>query len=283
MTALPEQFTEPTLDEAPPEIWEVVSAAAALAGPANVIMQLSALPIGHGVALSTVDSGRLDYHPIKRARTTLGYIAVALFGTDEERRWMRSEVDGQHRQVRNKPGAEVKYNAFSRDLQLWVAACIYQGFSDVLAYRREPLTEDRKDAIYRYSSRIATTLQVPPEMWPADRAAFQVYWDRTLPTMAVDELTRDYLRNHMVDLRFLPVAGWLMRPFGRFVTTGFLPPSFRDLLGLDWDDRRQRRFERLFRIIYRTTMILPEPLRRFPGNAYLRDFKRRRSTGRPFV
>ena len=39
------------------------------AGPANVIMQLSWPPVGHGVVESKVDSGNLLKHPWKRART----------------------------------------------------------------------------------------------------------------------------------------------------------------------------------------------------------------------
>jgi len=48
------------------------------AGAANVIMQLSRLPIGRGVAESRVDSGRLDKHPIKRFRTTLMLIGLPI-------------------------------------------------------------------------------------------------------------------------------------------------------------------------------------------------------------
>lgn len=44
---------------------------ALLAGPANVIMELAMPGVGYGVLESRVESGRLDRHPIKRARTTL--------------------------------------------------------------------------------------------------------------------------------------------------------------------------------------------------------------------
>ncbi len=43
---------------------------ALLAGPANVIMQLARPGVGYGVLESRVESGRVDRHPIKRARTT---------------------------------------------------------------------------------------------------------------------------------------------------------------------------------------------------------------------
>ena len=60
-------------------------AASGLYGSANVIMQLALLPVGRGVAESTVDSGRVDKHPFKRQRTTGQYLVVAMLGSDAER------------------------------------------------------------------------------------------------------------------------------------------------------------------------------------------------------
>lgn len=59
---------------------------AQLAGPANVIMQLSWPGVGYGVQESRVDSGNALKHPVKRARTTFTYLAVALLGTAEDQR-----------------------------------------------------------------------------------------------------------------------------------------------------------------------------------------------------
>ena len=53
---------------------------ALLAGPANVIMQLARPGVGYGVLESPVQSGRVDKHPYKRARTTFSYLAVAVWG-----------------------------------------------------------------------------------------------------------------------------------------------------------------------------------------------------------
>ena len=53
---------------------------ALLAGPANVIVQLARPGVGYGVMESRVESGRVGLHPIKRARTTFTYLAVATGG-----------------------------------------------------------------------------------------------------------------------------------------------------------------------------------------------------------
>src|SRR5512144_1477450 len=52
-----------------------------LLGPANVIMQLARPGVGYGVLESRVESGRVDLHPIKRARTTFTYPSVATKGS----------------------------------------------------------------------------------------------------------------------------------------------------------------------------------------------------------
>ena len=46
-------------------------------------MELARPGVGYGVMESRVESGRVDRHPIKRARTTFTYLAVALRGTDD--------------------------------------------------------------------------------------------------------------------------------------------------------------------------------------------------------
>src|SRR5690242_7035948 len=102
-----------------------------LAGAANVIMELARPGVGYGVKDSRVESGRADRHPIKRARTTFTYLAVALSGTDEQKATYRRAVNRSHAQVYSTPDSPVEYNAFDKDLQLWVAACIYKGFVDV--------------------------------------------------------------------------------------------------------------------------------------------------------
>src|SRR5258705_1853171 len=58
---------------------------ALLAGPANSMMELARPGVGYGVLESRVESGRVDRHPIKRARTTFTSIAVATKGSDAQK------------------------------------------------------------------------------------------------------------------------------------------------------------------------------------------------------
>lgn len=253
------------------------------AAGANVIMQLSMLPVGHGVARSRVPSGRVDEHPIKRARTTLAYLAVALLGTDDEREAMRREIDRQHRQVRSLPGDPVKYNAFDTDLQLWVAACLYKGTQDIERVAGIRRSEEEAERIYRYCARLGTTLQVRPEQWPADRAAFQAWWDERVEQIEMDDLTRDYLQG-IARASFLG-RPWstLFGPLSQLQAVGFLPERFRDELGMPWTARHQRAFDAMMAAWAAVDRRLPGPLRRLPFNAYLWDTRRRIRRGTPIV
>jgi uncharacterized protein (DUF2236 family) len=275
----------------PPELWEVFGHFGLAAGNANVIMQLSRLPVGHGVARSQVDSGRVDKHPIKRLRTTVSYLGIALLGSEHERRAMRAEVGRAHASVRSTPSDPVQYDAFDPELQLWVAACLYWGTADLfrLLHGTDP-PPDRAEALYQYAKRLGTTLQVPEEMWPADLEAFADYWESGLREIRMDDLTRRYLQG-IAQLEFLvaplgPLGAPLrplLRPLGRFLTLGYLPEPFRRELGLPWGARHQRLFDRYIRLYAAITRRSPRLLRQFPFNMYLRDGRRRIRRGRPIV
>jgi uncharacterized protein (DUF2236 family) len=261
------------------------------AGGANVIMQLSRLPIGRAVATSRVETGRVDRHPIKRLRSTSAFLLIAMLGSEAERAELRRQIDRVHAAVRSEPGEAVAYDAFDPELQLWVAACLYKGLEDVHRLLG-PAVDDRyfDDVLYPHAQRLGTTLQVPEEVWPPDRVAFEAYWKDGVGRIEMDEVSRAYLRG-IADLSFvvapLGVVGrpirWLLRPVGEVMTGGFLPPEFRDELGLPWDDRRQRRFDRIVGVSASVVRRLPRPLREFPLNLYLRDTQHRLRTGRPVI
>lgn len=250
---------------------------------ANVIMQLAIRPVGRGVLESTVESGQVMRHPVKRGRTTLTYLAVAMLGTEDERALYRESVNLSHRPVHSGPDSPVRYNAFDPDLQLWVAACLYRGFLDTLTLLGREFDEPTAAAFHRFSARLGTTLQVPAERWPADLVTFWQYWDEKVAELEIDEPTRAYLRR-IADLSFLPRIVSL--PLGRlseFVTRGLLPTPFRAAMQYPWSERDQRRFDRLMSLVATANRFVPPIAQRMPYNVLLWDMRRRVKHGRPLV
>ncbi len=262
---------------------------ALLAGPANVIMQLARPGVGYGVMESRVESGRIDLHPIKRARTTFTYLAVATQGSEQQKRAFRRAVDTAHAQVYSAPDSKspVAYNAFDRNLQMWVAACLYKGAVDVYRMFVGEMDEQTAERHYAEGSTLGTTLQVPPSMWPPDRAAFDRYWQESLEQVHIDDNVREFLypiAAGRVPGVTLPAA--LQRRLDNInllITGGFLPQRFRDEMRLPWDADRQRRFDRLIGLLRTVNHLMPGFVRQFPFNVLLKDLDRRMRTGRPLI
>ncbi|MBF6346546.1 DUF2236 domain-containing protein [Nocardia cyriacigeorgica] len=262
-----------------------IDGSAALFGAAaNVIMQLSHPAVGYGVLESPVDSGKILLHPVKRTRTTLTYLAVAMLGSEDERAAYRAAVNGSHRPVRSTESSPVQYNAFDPRLQLWVAACLYWGGRDLHDRLHGPMDDADADAFYRHAARFGTTLQMPEHLWPADRAAFERYWTENLADTFIDPPVRDML-NAIVDLKMFPrpMRVPAVLRFHRFVTAGLLPPHLREQMGMHWSERDERRLSRFLRGVGAIEARLPVAVRTFPVNAFLADMRLRRRMGRPLV
>ena len=260
---------------------------ALLAGPANVIMQLGLPGVGYGVMESRVDTGRIDRHPVKRARTTFTYLAVATRGTPEQQRAYRKAVTRAHAQVFSTEDSPVSYNALDPELQLWVAACLYKGGVDVRRMFIGEMDEEAADRHYRESMALGTMLQVRPEMWPADRAAFDSYWAGQLERIRIDDAVREFLYPIAVArMGSFRMPGGIQRfneNLALLITTGFLPQRFRDEMKLDWNRSKQREFDALLTAIRLGNSIAPSFVRNFPFNLLLHDLNWRMRTGRPLV
>lgn len=262
---------------------DLVAGASLVAATANVIMQLARPEVGYGVVESTVETAQLMRHPMRRWLTTVTYLSVALMGTPAERADVRHLINRSHAQVRSTPDSPVPYSAFDPRLQLWVAACLYQGMVDVHTALHGSPDEQTADRMYQVARWFGRTLQMPDELWPADREAFRDYWETALAAVRIDPPVREYLCE-LVRLDYLPAPlAAVLGPMNEFLTTGFLPPPFRDQMELTWTGRDQRCFDAVLRAVAMINRVMPGPARRFPFNACLLTWRyRRRLSAIPF-
>lgn len=263
---------DPDLREAL-DFWSFAGAAA------NVAMQIGWPEVAYGVMESKVESGALMSHPWKRARTTTQYLAVAILGTDAERAAYREAVNGAHRHVRSDENSPVKYNAFNRDLQMWVAACLYIGFEDTHQLLHGQMSPPQLEEFYARAAPLGTTLQVTEDMWPATRADFDVYWNTACERVVYDERTKQFIED-LIDLRMI---AWPIRaPFRnllRFLTIGSLAPYFREAIGYEWTEVDERRFEHLFIFVSFVNRFLPRFVRNGGSYLLMRDLRHRIGKG----
>lgn len=225
-----------------------------------ILLQIADPRVGHGVA----EHSNFADRPQERLRATLTYVYAIVYGSESQIAAVRRAVNRAHAPVRRDPGGGAKgYSAFDASSQLWVVATLYNTAVTVYEHVLGPLDDDTADHMYRDYARIGTALQLPAEMWPADRAAFAEYWNRQIAALVPDDKARTIAQ----DLLY-PVAGpVLMRflmPVARFLTAGLLPDHLREGFGLGWTPVDERRFDRLMRFLSVVYPKLPRKVRHWP-------------------
>lgn len=191
------------------------------------------------------------------------------FGTPAER---KAVIDTVHRA--HVPVHGATYDANDPELQLWVAATLYASGVDIYEKIFGKLDDATAEQTFREYAVLATSLRVPPEMWPADRKSFWEYWDRQIANIVVSphaqKVANDLLRDNKGPL-------WLKMqlPFLRLMTAEWLPPRIRDAYGLKTSAPK--------RGIYRATIffgrhiypLIPLSIRQAPKTHYMKDMRKR--------
>jgi uncharacterized protein (DUF2236 family) len=181
----------------------------------------------------------------------------------------------------------VSYNAFDPELQMWVGACMYKGVVDIYKIFVGEIDDQVADQLFDEGIALGTMLQVPREMWPANQAAFDRYWDESMAQVDIDDEVRDFLwpiaAGRVRGVKLPALVQRRLDDVNLLITGGFLPQRFRDEMALDWDVEKQRRFDRLMGRIRFVNDLLPTVVRQFPFNWMLKDLDWRIRTGRSLV
>ena len=255
-----------------------------LAG-ANVIMQLANPAVGYGVLESRVERGRADTHPVKRARTTALYLAVATIGNDDDKEFMHREVKRIHDEVFSTSSSPVRYSGNSRELQLWVALCLIRFFVDQYELLYRELDAAERENVLTLASPLATVLNVPEEDWPATWAEYEDRFAAGMADAEIDDPVRQMLDDlcafRILDGKFRG-AGDLARralgPTNHSYTRFGVPASTREQMNWEItpaDLRRKRRMNAVARV---ADKVLPMPLKKMYTLA-LWDMRIRRRLG----
>lgn len=245
-----------------------------LLGAGSAVMyQLAVYGVGKGVAEHSTTLQR----PLDRLRTTMSYVYVMGLGTDEERKAIARMVNRAHGPVKGEG-----YTAFDPALQLWVASTLAEVAREMWEKLHGPLDELTLEHLYREGQIYGNALQVKPEMWPATRADFDAYWTRMQDEFRSDEQIRKYASV----LISTSHAKWFQKPITpliSLITRGNLGPEAREVLGLPWSKKDQRRYDLFWAVARRVYWWVPRWLRRLPAELTMKDIRRRLRTGRRVI
>jgi uncharacterized protein (DUF2236 family) len=242
------------------EVARYASDGVLIAGGARAILLQVADPT---VAAGVAEHSDFAHRPVQRLRNTLTFAYAVVLGTPDDAGRVASHVNRAHVPVARAEDAE---------LQLWVAATLYETATTVHDRVFGAAAEDLADELYREYAALGTSLQMPAALWPASRADFRSYWDARIASLEVTADARQIAR----DL-FAPVTApaWLRAglPLARLLTIDLLPATIRDAYGLDWTSRDERRAARAWGAIRILARITPHRLRSWPSRHYLRRLR----------
>ncbi|UFS59390.1 oxygenase MpaB family protein [Subtercola endophyticus] len=261
---------------------DLAAEAVLLAGGGRaILLQIADPAVGAGVARHSDFANR----PLDRFANTVTYAYATVFGTPAELRAVIDRVNRAHGPVhspRSRRTATVgaapvtgaaAYDAFDAAKQLWVAATLYQSAATVYEKVFGALDADDAEDVYQQYAVLGTALQVPRRLWPATLADFDVYWADAVAALAVSDDARR-VASDLLHPRTAPPWLRVVMPLVRLVTTGLLTPELRRAFVLPWNERRQRRFDRVFALASVVYPHLPQMLRHLPRDRYMARLRR---------
>jgi len=233
-----------------------------IAGGARAVLLQVADP---AVAAGVAQHSDFAHRPVERLRNTLTFAYAVVLGTPEDAAAVTRHVNRTHARVAR---------ADDQQLQLWVAATLYDTAVRVHDRVFGPTDAALADELLRAYAPLGTSLQMPAELWPADRAAFDAYFRARVEVLDVSDDARQIAH----DL-FAPITAptWLRSglPLGRLLTIDLLPSAIREAYGFEWGPREQRRAKRAWGAIGFLASVTPHRLRSWPYRHYLKRLRAR--------
>jgi uncharacterized protein (DUF2236 family) len=247
-----------------------------------ILLQLAHPLVAAGVA----DHSPFQRHPgeyFGRARRTVGAMLAMTFGTDEQASAAAARINAIHARINGtlrQPAAifpaGTPYSARDPQLLCWVHATLLD--SMLLAYRQfvGPLSREEEDRYCAEAAQSAPLLGIQESLVPTDARELEGYLQRMLASGQID--VTEAARSLSQGLLSPPLgpAGPLFR-LARLTTVGLLPAVIREGYGFEWDERRERSFNRCVTWLRRARSVLPPIIREWPAARRNSEFRTRNS------
>ena len=216
----------------------------------------------HNVAQGVAQFSDFKQHPFRRLLGTMEATYAVVFGSTQVANGVGTRISSIHDHI-NGPG----YRANDPDNLLWVHATLLdtmvQSYTGLVA----PLCGRDLDEIYEQMASIAVLFGCARSEQPSNYGAFRTYFDRTVATMQVGDLSVE-LAHDIVTPKFPELAAVLSAPavaMMRRMALGSLPERLRDELRFDWDTKEAAQFARATARWKYAFSKTPRPMRVAPG------------------
>ncbi len=250
----------------------------ALLGPRAAVLQNMLPSLGQGVE----DHSVWFAETLARLQRSIPPIFGTVYGTEDQNAGL--QVRDFHKSIKGKLPDGKPYSALNPETYYWAHATFIEHLITATDTFIRRLSDAEKEQLFAESITWFERYGVSATGTPQTYAEFTEYWDHALAERLVAHRTAVYGVGYVTKgwprPKQVPAPLWFLvrRPvntFSAFITTGGMPAPARELLGLPWDERRERRYQRFAALCRRMGPAydrLPGKLRMHP--IALRAFKR---------
>lgn len=212
--------------------WEIHSdlAAISIGGLGAIVLEI----LHPSVIAGVQDHSTYREDPLRRSRTTFGYVVTTTFGNTQAATRLIKAVHGVHSRIEGVRPDGVAYRALEPELIAWVHTCIPWAVMTAFELYNRPLSVAERDRYLAEQSvigRMAGADEVPETA--ADLEAY-VEWMR--PRLAVNAQTLEFLEFLLADPPGTPPTGPITRALRQFqveMGMGLMPDWARRMSGFD--------------------------------------------------
>jgi len=250
----------------------------ALLGPRAAVLQNMLPTLGQGVE----DHSVWFAETLARLQRSIPPIFNTVYGADPE--GSGHEVRDFHRPIKGRLPDGSPYSALNPETYYWAHACFVEHLITATDTFIRRLSREEKEQLFAESITWFERYGVSSRGTPQTYAEFEAYFEHALAERLVAHRTASYGVGYATKGWPRPTKvprplWWLVkRPVNAvssLITIGGMPPRGREILGLPWDARRERRYRRFAA----ACRALNRPYGRLPGRyrmhpIALRAFKR---------
>ncbi len=259
---VPERFFDPA-----GQMWKINrEMVLLLAGGRALLMQLAHPKVAAGVA----QHSGFELDPLARLHRTMSSMWSIIFDDGARARAVLQQIEAVHKGVQGtvpageKPHGNAVYSALDQDLLLWVHATLIDSAMAAYSLFVTLLTGAERESYYDDSRKLARLFGIEERRIPATLDAFEKY---LAEIMKSGDITAGPTARRLAHSILYP-RPLVLRPVGplfRLLTAGLLPEPLRAGYGLEWNERRGKRYSLATRAIRIVRPALPKLFRVVPN------------------
>lgn len=239
----------------------------------TLLLQVSHPVVGAGVG----DHSVFKKDPWGRLRRTTIWGLKLLYSGQEKAPQAGQDLRELHRNIKGTDDKGRRYFALDPEAYAWVHMTTY--YTMVTTQRmfgEKPFTAQQEQQLYDEWVQQGRVLGIRDTDMPQTLDAFWAYFNDMVENRLEQSDTGRYLLDVALttakkppQLRFLPDSIWKffygsMGDWAKLNTVATLPEGLRTKYHLSWDSKRQKRFDRMRKIVKASLAITPKKLRYLP-------------------